>query len=158
MQKITPFLWFDKNAEDAANFYVSVFGDSRIKTVMRYGEAGPGRKGAVMSVTFQIEGQEFIGLNGGNDFSFSPAISFFVYCATQQEIDTYWSRLCEGGKTLQCGWVTDKFGVTWQIVPTRLMQMLQDPDPQKSKRVMQAMMTMVKLDIGVLEAAYAQGA
>lgn len=157
MQKITPFLWFDKNAEEAAQFYVGVFGQSRITTVMRYGDAGPGKKGDVMLVNFEIDGQAFIGLNGGSEYTFSPAISLFVRCESQQEVDTCWSRLLEGGKAMQCGWITDKYGVTWQIVPTRLLDMIQDPDPEKSRRVMQAMMKMVKLELPALEAAYAEG-
>jgi predicted 3-demethylubiquinone-9 3-methyltransferase (glyoxalase superfamily) len=154
MQRITPFLWFDGNAEEAANFYVSIFKNSKIGKVSRYGDAGPGPKGAVMSVTFQLEGQEFFALNGGSQFKFTPAISFFVNCQTQPEVDELWEKLSAGGKKIQCGWLTDKFGITWQIVPTVLSEMLNDKDPEKSKRVMQAMMKMIKLDIGALERAY----
>ncbi len=157
MQKITPFLWFDSQAEEAANFYVSIFKDSRIKSVSRYGEGGPGAKGSVMSVTFQLEGQDFMALNGGPLFSFTPAVSFFVNCETQQEIDELWEKLTAGGGEVRCGWLKDKYGLSWQIVPTALGEMLQDPDPEKSKRVMQALMQMNKLDIAALKQAYEQG-
>jgi predicted 3-demethylubiquinone-9 3-methyltransferase (glyoxalase superfamily) len=157
MQKITPFLWFKDSAEEAAKFYTGMFKDSRIGEVMRYGDAGPGPKGAAMSVTFQLEGQEFIALNGNPAFEFSPALSLFVKCDTQQEIDGYWSKFLDGGQPMQCGWIKDRFGVTWQVVPNVLGKMLQDPDPAKAKRVMEAMMQMVKLDIKTLEDAYAQG-
>jgi len=151
--KITPFLWFDSEAEEAANFYVSIFKDSKIVSLSRYGEAGPGAKGSVMSAVFQIEGQEFIALNGGPVFNFSPAISFFVNCGSQEEVDYLWEKLGEGGKPNQCGWLDDQFGVTWQIVPTVLGKLLNDPNPEKAKRVMQAMMKMTKLDIATLEKA-----
>jgi predicted 3-demethylubiquinone-9 3-methyltransferase (glyoxalase superfamily) len=157
MQKITPFLWFDGRVEEGANFYTAIFGNARILDVMRYSDAGPGPKGAIMSATFELEGQTFIALNGGPTFKFSPAVSFFVTCESQDEVDHFWSRLSEGGQTLQCGWLTDKFGVTWQVVPAVLHAMLTDPDAGKSKRVMQAMMKMVKLDIGLLTQAYEQG-
>lgn len=157
MQKITPFLWFDSQAEEAANFYVSIFKDSRIKSVSRYGEGGPGAKGSVMSVTFQLEGQDFMALNGGPLFSFTPAVSFFVNCETQQEIDELWEKLTAGGGEVRCGWLKDKYGLSWQIVPTALGEMLQDPDTEKSKRVMQALMQMNKLDIATLKRAYEQG-
>src|SRR5882672_4428263 len=147
MQKITPFLWFDGKAEEAMNFYVSVFKNSKIVRIARYGEGGPGTTGTVMTGTFLIEGQEFIALNGGPQFSFSPAISFFVNCGTQAEVDELWEKLSEGGDKSQCAWLKDKFGVSWQIVPTALMKLLQDPDPVKSKRVMQAMLQMTKIDI-----------
>ena len=156
MQKIAPFLWFDGKAEEAMNFYTSIFKNSKIGNVMRYGDAGPGPKGSVMSVTFEIEGQEFIALNGGPMFTFSPAISFFVKCETQEEVDALWTKLSAGGQTQQCGWLKDKFGVSWQIVPAVLGAMLQDKDPEKSKRVMEAMMKMVKLDIRLLKQAYDQ--
>lgn len=156
MQKITPFLWFNGNAEEAMNFYTAIFKNSRAGDVMRYGEAGPGPEGTVMSVTFQLEGQEFFALNGGPVFKFSPAISFFVNCETQEEIDGFWAKLSEGGETQQCGWLRDKFGVTWQIVPNVLRKMLQDKDYEKSNRVMAAMMKMTKLDIGLLKRAYEQ--
>jgi predicted 3-demethylubiquinone-9 3-methyltransferase (glyoxalase superfamily) len=154
MQKITPFLWFDGKAEEAAKFYLSVFEDSNITNIARYGDAGPGVKGAVMTVGFEIEGQPFIALNGGSTFSFSPATSFVVACQTQEEVDHYWDRLLEGGAALQCGWLTDKYGVTWQIVPTLLLESLQDKDVARSQRVMVAMMSMTKFDIAKLRAAY----
>jgi predicted 3-demethylubiquinone-9 3-methyltransferase (glyoxalase superfamily) len=156
VQKISPFLWFENQAEEAANFYTSIFPNSKIRDAMRYGDAGPGPKGSVMSVTFELEGQEFLALNGGPMFRFSPAISFFVKCATQQEVDHYWNRLSAGGTPQQCGWLQDKYGISWQIVPNALGEMLQDKDPAKSKRVMEAMMKMVKLDIAGLKAAYDQ--
>lgn len=154
MQKITPFLWFDGKAEEAANFYTSIFKNSRIGSVSRYGEGGPGPKGSVMSATFQLEGQEFIALNGGPQYSFTPAISFFIHCETQEEVDHYWNRLSEGGRTIQCGWLQDKLGLSWQVVPTILFKLLSDKDPAKSKRVMQAMLKMIKLDIQGLKDAY----
>jgi len=154
MQKITPFLWFDDRAEEAMNFYTAIFKNSRISNVTRYGKADPGPDGTVMSATFQIEGQDFIALNGGPMFTFSPAISFFVSCETQEEVDHYWEKLAEGGATLQCGWLRDKFGVSWQIVPAILGTLLQDKDAGKSKRVMEAMMKMHKLDIRLLKRAY----
>ena len=154
MQKIASCLWFDGRAEEAANFYTFIFKNSKIGNVMRYGEAGPGAKGSVLSVTFELEGQEYIALNGGPMFSFSPAISFFVKCQAQKEVDELWAKLSAGGETQQCGWLKDKFGVSWQIVPTVLGEMLQDKDPAKSKRVMEAMLKMVKLDIGLLKQAY----
>ena len=157
MQKITPFLWFDGKAEEAANFYTGIFKDARITNVMRYGDAGPGAKGTIMTATFELAGQEFIALNGNPMFKFSPAISFFVHCETQAEIDDYWAKLSDGGTIRQCGWLDDKFGVTWQIVPTILLPMLQDKDAAKSKRVMEAMMKMIKLDIAPLQKAYEQG-
>jgi predicted 3-demethylubiquinone-9 3-methyltransferase (glyoxalase superfamily) len=154
MQKITPFLWFDGQAEEAMNFYTSIFKNSKIVSVMHYGEAGPGAKGTVMSATFEIQGQEFIVLNGGPHFKFSPAISFFVNCETQEEVDELWQKLSEGGKTNRCGWLDDKFGVSWQIVPTALGVMLQDKDAEKSQKVMAAMLQMDKLDIETLRRAY----
>lgn len=154
MQKIIPFLWFDGQAEEAMNFYTSIFKNSKIVSVMHYGEAGPGAKGTVMSATFEIQGQEFIVLNGGPHFKFSPAISFFVNCETQEEVDELWEKLSEGGKTNRCGWLDDKFGVSWQIVPTALGVMLQDKDAEKSKKVMAAMLQMDKLDIETLRRAY----
>jgi predicted 3-demethylubiquinone-9 3-methyltransferase (glyoxalase superfamily) len=156
MQKITPFLWFDGQAEEAMNFYVSTFKNSKPGKVVRYGDAGPGPKGSVMTVTFQIEGQEFYALNGGPVFNFTPAISFFVNCETQQEVDELWDKLCAGGKPNRCGWLQDKFGISWQIIPQALGEMLHDPDPVKSKRVMAAMMQMVKIDIAGLKQAYNQ--
>lgn len=156
MQKISPFLWFDGKAEEAANFYISIFKNSKLGSIMRYGDAGPGPKGSVMSVTFELDGQEFIALNGGPVFTFSPAISFFVKCETQDEVDNYWTKLSAGGETQRCGWLTDKYGVTWQIVPTVLGELLQDKDAEKSKRVMNAMLQMNKLDIAGLKRAYEQ--
>ncbi len=155
MQKITPFLWFDGRAEEAAKFYTSIFNDSKITKVTRYGAAGPGTAGSVMSVVFELEGQEFYALNGGPQFTFSPAISLFVRCETQAEIDALWEKLSAGGTKLHCGWLTDKFGVTWQVVPQALGRMLQDEDPAKSQAVMRAMMKMDKFDIAALEDAHA---
>jgi predicted 3-demethylubiquinone-9 3-methyltransferase (glyoxalase superfamily) len=154
MQKIVPFLWFDGKAEEAAHFYTSIFKNSKIGRVTRYGEAGPGPKGAVMSATFQLAGQEFIALNGGPQFTFSPAISLFVNCETQEEVDELWEKLSAGGKKNRCGWLQDKFGVSWQIIPTALGKLMSDPDPEKSSRVMKAMLQMEKLDIRGLQQAY----
>jgi predicted 3-demethylubiquinone-9 3-methyltransferase (glyoxalase superfamily) len=154
MQKITPFLWFDGKAEEAAKFYTSIFKNSKIGNISRYGEEGPGPKGAVMSATFQLDGQEFIALNGGPQFTFSPAISFFVNCETQGELDEIWEKLCEGGKKNRCGWLQDKFGVSWQVIPTALGKLMSDPDPEKSGRVMRAMLQMEKIDIRGLQQAY----
>jgi predicted 3-demethylubiquinone-9 3-methyltransferase (glyoxalase superfamily) len=156
MQKITPFLWFDGRAEEAMNFYTSIFKNSKVGRVWRSGEAGPGPKGSVMSATFQIDGQEFMALNGGPLFKFSPAISFFVNCETQQEVDELWEKLSAGGEKQQCGWLKDKFGVSWQVVPSVLGQLLGDQDAEKSKRVKQAMLKMTKLDMEGLKRA-AQG-
>ena len=156
MKKITPCLWFDGNAEEAVNFYTSVFKNFKVGEVMRYGDAGPGPKGSVLTVAFELEGQEFIALNGGPMYQFSPAVSFFVNCDTQEEIDEFWEKLSEDGQTQQCGWLTDKYGVTWQIVPRVLGAMLQDENAAKSKRVMQAMLKMTKLDIALLQQAYGQ--
>lgn len=153
MQKITPFLWFDGKAEEATNFYVSIFKNSKTARVARYGEAGPGPKGTVMSVTFQLEGQEFFALNGGPQFTFSPAISFFVNCRTQEEVDELWDKLSAGGEKHMCGWLKDKYGVSWQIIPAALGEMLNDPDPAISQRVMKAMMQMKKIDIEGLKRA-----
>ena len=154
MQKISPFLWFDGNAEEAVNFYVSIFKDSKILNLSRYGEAGPGPKGTVMSATFQLQGQEFIALNGGPQFKFTPAISFFVHCQTQAEVDELWEKLAAGGRKDRCGWLTDKYGLSWQIIPDVLGKMLNDPDKEKSKRVMTAMLQMDKIEIKRLEQAY----
>ena len=157
MQKITPFLWFDNQAEEAVNFYTSIFKNSRIKSVARYGEAGAevsGRpKGTVMTVTFEFEGQEFIALNGGPPFKFTEATSFVVNCGTQDEVDELWENLSEGGEKGQCGWLEDKYGVSWQIVPTVLGEMLQDRDPKKSEKVMGALLPMGKIDINTLKQA-----
>jgi len=156
MQKITPFLWFDDKAEEAVNFYVSVFKNSKVGLVSRYGEAGPGPKGKVMTATFKLDGEDFMALNGGPHFTFSPAISFFVNCETQKEVDRLWEKLSEGGEKLQCGWLKDKYGVSWQIVPSILRKLLHDKSPEKSKRVMNAMLQMHKLDIKTLKKAYNQ--
>jgi predicted 3-demethylubiquinone-9 3-methyltransferase (glyoxalase superfamily) len=157
MQKITPFLWFDDKAEEAMNFYVSIFKNSKVGRVTRYGEAGPGPKGTVMSATFQLERQEFFALNGGPLFSFTPAISFFVNCETQQEVDELWESLSAGGKEERCGWLKDKYGLSWQIVPSILGQLLHDKDATKAQRVMQAMLQMNKIDIEGLKQAYDHG-
>ena len=154
MQKITPFLWFDGKAEEAMNFYVSIFKNSKVVQLTRYGDAGPGPKGTVMSAIFQLEGQEFYALNGGPQFKFSPAISLFVNCETQQEVDDLWEKLSAGGKTNRCGWLDDKFGLTWQIIPTTLGKLLQDKDAARANRVMKAMMQMDKIDIARLQQAY----
>jgi predicted 3-demethylubiquinone-9 3-methyltransferase (glyoxalase superfamily) len=156
MQKITPFLWFDGKAEDAMNFYVSIFKNSKVMRVTRFGDAGPGPKGAVMSATFQLEGQEFFALNGGPQFQFTPAISLFVNCETQQEVDELWEKLSAGGEKNRCGWLRDKYGLSWQIIPTALGEMLGDRDPAKAKRVMKAMLQMDKIDIKGLKQAYDQ--
>lgn len=156
MPKITPFLWFNDNAEEAANFYVSVFKNSKILGIARYGDAGSGPKGSVLTVDFEIEGEMFTALNGGPLFTFSEAISFVVRCKTQQEIDYYWEKLSEGGKESQCAWLKDKYGVSWQIVPEILIELLQDKDPAKSARVMRAMLKMQKIDIAALKQAYEQ--
>ena len=156
MQKITPFLWFDGKAEEAAIFYTSIFKNSKIKNIARYGDAGPGPKGTVMSTTFELEGQDFIALNGGPHFTFTPAISFFVSCETQQEVDDLWEKLSLGGEKNNCGWLRDKYGVSWQIIPTALGQMLHDKDAKKSNRVMKAMLQMKKIDIKALKQAYEQ--
>ena len=154
MQKITPFLWFNDNAEEAMNFYVSTFRNSKVMNVARYGEAGPGPNGTVMTATFQLDGQEFLALNGGPQFKFTEAISFVVYCKTQEEVDEFWEKLSEGGEKSRCGWLKDKFGLSWQIVPTILAELYQDKDPEKTKRVMEAMLQMDKLDIKALKQAY----
>ena len=154
MQKITPFLWFDGKAEEAMNFYVAIFKNSKILSVTRYGEAGPGPKGTVMTAKFELDGQEFIALNGGPLFTFTEAISFVVNCETQQEVDELWEKLSEGGQKSRCGWLKDKYGLSWQVVPTALVEMLQDKDAKKSSRVMQAMLQMDKIDIETLRRAY----
>ena len=156
MQKITPFLWFDGKAEEAMNFYTSIFKNSKIGRITRYGDAGPGPKGAVMSGTFQLDGQEFMALNGGPQFKFTEAISFFVNCETQEEVDELWEKLSAGGQKSRCGWLKDKYGLSWQIIPSALGEMLGDKDPEKSQRVMKAMLQMDKIDIKGLEQAYKQ--
>jgi len=153
-QKITTFLWFDQNAEEAANFYTSIFKNSKILSVSRYGDAGPGPKGSVMTITFQLEGQEFVALNGGPQFKFTEAISLQVNCETQAEIDEFWSKLSAGGQEVDCGWLKDKFGLSWQVTPVALFKMLEDPDPVKAKRAMEAMLQMKKMDLARLEQAY----
>jgi predicted 3-demethylubiquinone-9 3-methyltransferase (glyoxalase superfamily) len=156
MQKITPFLWFDDKAEEAMNFYVSIFKNSKVGSITRYGEAGPGPRGTVMSATFQLDGQDFFALNGGPLFKFTEAISFFVNCETQQEVDELWDKLSSGGKPSRCGWLKDKYGLSWQIIPSVLGRMLGDKDPAKAQRVMQAMLQMEKIDIAKLRQAYDQ--
>lgn len=153
-QKITPFLWFNDNAEQAMDFYTSVFKDSKIVSVSRYGDAGPGPKGTVMVGKFEIEGQEFLALNGGPHFTFTEAISLVVNCETQAEVDYYWDKLGAGGRIQQCGWLKDKFGLSWQIVPTALGELMAKGTPEQTNRVMQVMMKMVKLDIATLQKAY----
>ncbi len=154
MPKITPFLWFDGQAEEAAQFYTSIFENSKIEGVTRYGDVGPGPKGTVMTVAFQLDGQEFVALNGGPQFPFTEAVSFVVNCATQKEIDYFWDKLSAGGQQIECGWLKDKYGLSWQIVPAELSKMLQDPDPDTTNRVMQAVLQMIKPDIQRLEQAY----
>ena len=152
--KITPFLWFDTQAEEAANHYCSIFKNSRILDVSRYGEAGPGPTGTVVTVRFELDGHEFVGLNGGPQYTFSEATSFAIECHSQDEVDYFWQKLSAGGEEGPCGWLKDRYGMSWQVVPTVLMQMLGDPDPEKSKRVTQAMLQMKKLEIPLLQRAY----
>jgi predicted 3-demethylubiquinone-9 3-methyltransferase (glyoxalase superfamily) len=154
MQKITPFLWFDDNAEEAMNFYISIFKNSKIVNITRNGEAGPGPKGSVLTATFQLEGQQFMALNGGPLFKFTEAISLFVSCETQAEVDDLWERLSAGGAKSQCGWLKDKYGLSWQIIPTALGKLMNDPDPVKAQRVMTAMLKMTKIDVAGLQKAY----
>jgi predicted 3-demethylubiquinone-9 3-methyltransferase (glyoxalase superfamily) len=155
MQKITPFLWFDNQAEEAMRFYVSIFKNSKPGRILRYGDAGPGPKGSVMIAAFELDGQHFTALNGGPQFKFTEAVSFVVNCETQAEVDDYWDKLSAGGATQQCGWLKDKFGLSWQIVPTALIELINDPDPEKSKRVTEAMLRMIKIDIATLRRAHA---
>jgi predicted 3-demethylubiquinone-9 3-methyltransferase (glyoxalase superfamily) len=157
MPKITPFLWFDDQAEEAAQLYTSVFDDAKILKVTQYGEPGPGKPGSAMTVEFELEGQRFIGLNGGPNYSFTEAVSFQVSCETQEEVDRFWSQLSEGGEEGPCGWLKDRFGLSWQIVPTALPRLLTDPDREKADRAMQAMLQMKKIEIAELERA-AEGA
>lgn len=157
MKKITPFLWFNNNADEAINFYLSVFKNSKLGSVSRYGEAGPGPKGTIMTGTVELEGQQLMFLNGGPQFSFTEAISLFVSCETQEEVDDLWVKLSEGGKEGRCGWLKDKFGLSWQIVPAALGRLLGDPDREKSQRVMKAMLQMNRIDSAVLQAAYDGG-
>jgi predicted 3-demethylubiquinone-9 3-methyltransferase (glyoxalase superfamily) len=155
MPKITPFLWFNDEAEEAANFYVSVFRNSKVKAVTRYGDAGPGPKGSAMTVNLELDGQEFTALNGGPQFPFTEAVSFVVHCDTQQDVDAYWEKLTDGGRASQCGWLKDRYGLSWQIVPKALPRLLQQSDPKKAQRVVHALMTMTKIDIAQLEQAAA---
>ena len=155
MQKITPFLWFDGQAEEAAQLYTSIFENSKILNVSRYGEAGPGEPGSVMTVEFELEGQKLVGLNGGPQYKFTEAVSFQVSCETQEEVDRFWSQLSEGGEEGPCGWVKDRFGLSWQIVPTALPRLLGDPDRERANRAMNAMLQMKKIEIGELERAAA---
>jgi predicted 3-demethylubiquinone-9 3-methyltransferase (glyoxalase superfamily) len=155
MQKITTFLMFNDQADEAVNFYVSIFRNSRIVNAGRYGDEGPGPKGTIMTATFELEGQEFMAFNGGPKFSFSEGMSLFVHCETQDEVDELWEKLSEGGEKSQCGWVKDRFGVWWQVIPTALMELMGDPDPEKSQRVVQAMLQMGKIDIAGLKRAHA---
>jgi predicted 3-demethylubiquinone-9 3-methyltransferase (glyoxalase superfamily) len=154
MQKITPFLWFNNNADEAINFYSSIFKNSKTVSVTRYGEGGPTPKGTLMSATIELEGQKFMVLNGGPQFTFTPAISFFVNCETQEEVDELWEKLSEEGETKRCGWLEDKYGVSWQIIPSILGEMLQDEDAGKAKNVMEAMLQMDKIEISALKQAY----
>jgi predicted 3-demethylubiquinone-9 3-methyltransferase (glyoxalase superfamily) len=156
MPEITPFLWFDTEGEDAAKFYTSVFPNSKILDLSRYGSAGPRPEGMVMTVSFELDGKKVVALNGGPDFKFNEAVSFYVSCKNQEEVDTYWSKLSEGGEEGPCGWLKDKFGLSWQIIPTALEELLTDPDREKSQRVMQAMLSMKKIEIDALERAAAQ--
>jgi predicted 3-demethylubiquinone-9 3-methyltransferase (glyoxalase superfamily) len=154
MTTISPFLWFDTQAEQAANLYVSIFKNSKIVKTARYGDAGPGPKGSVMTVEFELDGQRFIALNGGPHFKFNEAVSFSIECETQAEVDEYWNKLSAGGAEGQCGWLKDRFGLSWQVNPTILGEMLADPDPAKSRRAMEAMLEMKKIDIAALKKAY----
>ena len=157
LQKITPFLWYDDKAEEAMNFYVSIFKNSRVLRVIRYGETGPGPKGTVMTAEFELEGQEFVALNAGPRFKFTEAISFVVNCETQEEVDYFWEKLtADGGQESMCGWLKDKYGLSWQVVPTILVELFQDKDAEKSQRVMNAMLQMKKIDIPTLKRAYEQ--
>lgn len=166
MQKITTFLWFDHDAEEAAEHYVSVFqgrpggdpGTSKVLNVARYGEAGPGEPGTAMTVNFQLEGQEFIALNGGPEFPFTEAVSLFVNCGSQEEVDHFWDRLTDGGEESQCGWLKDRYGLSWQIIPDRMMELIGDPDPERARRAMEAMLKMRKIDLPTIERAAAAAA
>jgi len=154
MQNITPMLWFDNNAEEAVDFYASIFPQTKIGKVLRYSEAGPGPTGSVMTIAFELNGQEFVALNGGPIYKFTPAVSFVVHCETQDEIDMYWSKLSAGGTPNVCGWLQDRFGLSWQIVPNTLLRMIEDSDKQKANRAIEAMLKMTKLDMSALQAAY----
>jgi len=154
MPKITPFLWFNDNAEEAMNFYVSIFRNARVRGVTRYGDAGPGPKGSVMTANFELDGQELVALNGGPQFTFTEAVSFVVHCDSQQEVDYYWDKLTsDGGRPSQCGWLKDKYGLSWQVVPDAMIALLQEKDPKKAQRVMQALMQMTKIDLARLQQA-----
>ena len=153
MQKITPCLWFDTEGEEAAAFYTSIFPNSRITDVARYGSAGPRAEGSVMTVEFELDGQQFVALNGGPDFTFNEAISFQVSCDGQDEVDAYWSKLADGGEEGPCGWLKDRFGVSWQIIPTALPRLIGDPDPERAQRAMAAMLKMRKIEVAELERA-----
>jgi len=156
VSKITPFLWFDTQAEEAAEFYTSVFGNSRVLSVNRYGDAGPGPSGSVMIVRFELDGREFVALNGGPEhFNFNESVSFAVNCSSQDEVDYFWEKLTEGGEEGPCGWLKDKYGLSWQVVPDRLPELVSDPDPERSQRAMRAMFQMKKIDIAALERAAA---
>jgi predicted 3-demethylubiquinone-9 3-methyltransferase (glyoxalase superfamily) len=152
---LTTCLWFDTEAEAAANFYISIFKDSRLGGVSHYGDTGPGTAGTVMTVEFELNGQRFVALNGGPEYTFSAAVSFQIPCADQDEVDYYWSRLSAGGREVACGWVTDKFGLSWQVIPSVFFEMMTDPDPDKASRVMSTMLTMTKFDVAALQKAYA---
>jgi predicted 3-demethylubiquinone-9 3-methyltransferase (glyoxalase superfamily) len=154
MQKITPFLWFDGKAEEAVSFYISIFKNSKVVSITRYGEEFPGMKGKVLTAIFQLDGQEYMAIDGGPQFTFTEAISFFVNCGTQEEVDELWEKLSEGGEKGRCGWLKDKYGVSWQIIPTALGELMQDEDAEKSKRVMEAMLKMDKIDVKTLKQAY----
>lgn len=153
MPAITPFLWFNDKAEEAANFYVSIFPNSKIVRVSRYGDSGPGPKGSVMTVNFELDGHAFTALNGGPHYTLTPAVSFLIPCETQQEVDYYWDKLTAGGKPVQCGWLEDQYGLSWQVVPKELFRLMQNNDPAKSQRVMRAMLQMVKIEIAGLQQA-----
>ena len=154
MQKITPFLWFDGNAEEAVNLYTSIFKNSKIEAITRYGAGGPGPEGTVMTATFLLDGQKFMALNGGPHYTFSPAISFVINCQTQEEVDWFWEKLTEGGEAVQCGWLKDRFGISWQVVPTIMGELMTDKDAQKAQRVLEVMLQMIKIDIATLKRAY----
>ncbi|NPV57134.1 MAG: VOC family protein [Anaerolineae bacterium] len=157
MSKLTPNLWFDSNAEEAVEFYCSVFKNSRVNRILHYGPEGPGAAGAVMTIDFELDGQPFTAINGGPYYQFTPAVSFVIDCHTQEEVDYYWERLLAGGEAEQCGWLRDRYGLSWQVVPVILIDMLLDPDPARARRVTKAMLGMVKLDIAALRQAYQQG-
>jgi predicted 3-demethylubiquinone-9 3-methyltransferase (glyoxalase superfamily) len=154
MPTITPCLWFDGQAEEAARFYTAIFPNSRIEDIARCGDSGPGPKGSILTVKFRLDGQEFLGLNGGPQFRFTEAVSFIVNCETQEEVDRMWARLAEGGAEVQCGWLRDRYGLSWQIVPTILGSLMSGPDPARGERVLRALLGMKKLDIAALQAAY----